>query len=83
MNVRTSTDISFSDIKDPLSYCQSLNNKRTIRKKEKRQRTEGKKSTEYPFQGRRENTRLWVLLLLNSASEETFQDQYMLLQLLR
>lgn len=33
MNVRTSTDISFSDIKDPLSYCQSLNNKRTIRKK--------------------------------------------------
>lgn len=54
-----------------------------MRKKEKGQRTEGKKSTEYPFQGRRENTPLWVLLLLNSASEETFQDQYMFLQLLR
>lgn len=33
MNVRTSTEISFSDIKDPFSYCQSLNNKKIIRKK--------------------------------------------------
>lgn len=51
-----------------------------MRKKEKGQRIEGEKSTEYPFQGRRENTPLWVLLLLNSASKETFQDQYMFLQ---
>lgn len=47
---------------------------------EKGQGTEGEKSTEYPFQGRRENTPLWVLLLLNSASEETFRDQYVFLQ---
>ena len=33
VNVRTSTDILFSDIKDPFSYCQSLNNKKIIRKK--------------------------------------------------
>lgn len=33
VNVRTSTEISFSDIKDPFSYCQSLNNKKIIRKK--------------------------------------------------